>query len=249
MRCLCWCSAALVLASCGGARPAVARDPFAYNTSAPLAVKDAGVYAASSWAIIRNISFAGTNGSRVDAYVVVPRASGRHPAVLFLHGSGGSRRDLILEAALLAKRGAVTMTISQPADVATYRPLIVNARRALDVLDARSDVDPKRIGVVGFSLGAQTAAILVGDDARPKAAGIIGGRGTDVARYWIRRTHADLFFQAGTHDAVVPHAQLVALERAAPDHPRVRWYDAGHVVNAPIRRDQLAWQAAELGLR
>ena len=103
--------------------------------------------------------------------------------------------------------------------------------------------------MVGFSLGAQTAAILVGDDHRPKAAGIIGGRGTDVARYWIRRSRADLFFQAGTRDAVVPHAQLLALERAAPGRPRVRWYDAGHVVDAAIRRDQLAWQAAELGLR
>jgi len=249
MRFLCWCSAALVLTACGGAHRAAAKDPFADNTSAPLAVQDGGVYASSSWETIRIISFAGVDGSRVPAYVVVPRASGRHPAVLFLHGSGGTRRDLIFEAALLAKRGAVTMTISQPNDVLTYRPLIVNARRALDVLDARSDVDPKRIGVVGFSLGAQTAAILVGDDPRPKDAGIIGGRGTDVALYWIRRTHADLFFQAGTHDAVVPHAQLVALEQAAPGHPRVRWYDAPHAVTAPIRRDQLAWQAAELGLR
>ena len=169
--------------------------------------------------------------------------------MLFLHGSGGDRRDLILEAALLARRGAVTMTISQPNDVTTYRPLVVNARRALDTLAARSDVDPTRLGVVGFSLGAQTAAILVGDDHRPRTAGIIGGRGTDVALYWIRRSRADLFFQAGTRDPVVPHAQLLALERAAPGRPRVRWYDAGHVVNAQIRRDQLAWQAAELGLR
>jgi len=249
MRFLCWCSAALVLTACAGAHHAAAQDPFSYNTSAPLAVQDDGVYATSSWATIRSISFAGVDGSRVPAYVVVPHVSGRHPAVLFLHGSGGSRRDLIFEAALLAKRGAVTMTISQPNDVLTYRPLIVNARRAIDVLDARSDVDPKRIGVVGFSLGAQTAAILVGDDPRPKDAGIIGGRGTAVTLYWIRHTRADLFFQAGTHDAVVPHAQLVALERAAPGHPRVRWYDAPHVVNASIRRDQLAWQAAELGLR
>jgi dienelactone hydrolase len=247
-RLLRWCGAALVLASCGGAQRAATHDPFAYDASAPLAIADNGVYATSSWATIRSISFAGVGGSRVESYVVAPRTSGRHPAVLFLHGSGGDRRDLIFEAALLAKRSAVTMTISQPNDVLTYRPLVVDARRALDVLDARSDVDSKRLGVVGFSLGAQTAAILVGDDRRPKAAGIIGGRGTDVARYWIQRTHADLFFQAGTDDAVVPHAQLVALERAAPDHPRVRWYDAAHVVNASIRRDQLAWQATELGL-
>jgi dienelactone hydrolase len=248
MRFLCWCSAALVLASCG-ARHASAHDPFSYNTSAPLTVVDHGIYGTSPWATIHIISFAGVGGSRVDAYLVVPQASGRHPAVLFLHGAGGDRRDLIVEAALLAQLGAVTMTITQPNDVATYRPLVVNARRALDVLDARSDVDPKRLGVVGFSLGAQTAAILVGDDRRPRAAGIIGGRGTEAARYWIHRAHADLFFQAGTRDAVVPHEQLLALERAAPDHPRVRWYDAQHVVNAAIGRDQLAWQATELGLR
>jgi dienelactone hydrolase len=249
MRFLCWCSAALVLASCGGAKQSATRDPFADNTAAPLAVSDAGVFATSRSATIRKISFAGTDGSRVQAYLVVPRSRGRHPGVLFLHGSGGDRRDLIFEAALLAERGAVTMTISQPNDAPTYRPLVVNARRALDTLVARSDVDPRRLGIVGFSLGAQTAAILVGDDHRPKAAGIIGGRGTDIARYWIRRSHADLFFQAGTRDAVVPHAQLVALERAAPGHPRVRWYDAEHVIDAPIRRDQLSWQAAELGLR
>jgi dienelactone hydrolase len=252
MRFLCWCSAALALAlaSCGGggAHPA-APDPFAYDASAPLAVHTGALFATSPSVTIRTVSFLGAGGSRVDAYLAVPRAPGRRPGVLFLHGSGGNKLDLVAEAGLLAQRGAVTMTISQPNDAETFRPLVVNARRALDLLDARSDVDPARIGVVGFSLGAQTAAILAGDDHRLRAAGIIAGRGTDVTLYWIRRSRADLFFQAGTHDAVVPHAQLVALINAAPGHARVRWYDAPHAVTAAIRRDQLAWQAAELGLR
>ena len=122
--------------------------------------------------------------------------------------------------------------ISQPNDALTYRPLVVNARRALDTLAARSDVDPKRLGVVGFSLGAQTAA----------AAGLRRATGSGaVARICSSRPeHATRW---------VPHAQLLALERAAPGHPRVRWYDDGHVVDAAIRQDQLSWQAAELGLR
>ena len=74
------------------------------------------------------------------------------------------------------------MTISQPNDAPTFRPLVVNARRALDVLAARPDVDPKRLGVVGFSLGAQTAAILAGDEPRLKAVGIMSGRGGPVPR-------------------------------------------------------------------
>ena len=246
MRFCVWCSAALLLAGCGAARRAA--DPFAYDASVPLAVHNAGLYASSPRADIRAITYTGVGTTRVEAYVVVPHGSGKHPAVLFLHGSGGNRKDLIVAAARLALRGAVTMTISEPKDAQTYRPLVVDARRALDLLTSRLDVDPSRLGVVGFSLGAQTAAILAGDDPRPKAVGIIAGRGTSVARDWIRRTHAHLFFQAGTEDAVVPHPQLLALMRAAPDDPRITWYALGHELGTRLLGDQLNWQASELSL-
>jgi dienelactone hydrolase len=114
------------------------------------------------------------------------------------------------------------------------------------VLAARADVDPKRLGLVGYSLGAQTAAILAGDEPRLKTVGIVAGRGTGVTTYWIRRAHARLFFQAGTLDEVVPHPQLVALIDAAPGHPRVRWYRLGHSMNLGSMRDQDAWQAEQL---
>jgi dienelactone hydrolase len=238
MRSLCWCSAVLVLAACGTGGHA--RDPFAYRHT-PLAVRDAGVVLSGPRTVVHDVSYAGESGSRVLGFLLVPRAAGRHPAVLFLHGSGGTREDLLVPAAVLANRGFVTLTISQPTDTETYRPLVVNARRALDLLAARRDVDTHRLGVVGFSLGAQTAAILAGDEPRLKAIGIVAGRGTDVARYWVRRAHARLFFQAGTHDEVVPHAQLVALERAAPDHPRIRWYPTGHGMSQKAFADQVDW--------
>ncbi len=246
MRFCVWCSAALLLTACGAGHHAA--DPFHYDASVPLEVHNAGLYASSPKADIHAITYRGVGTSRVAAYLVVPRASGRHPAVLFLHGSGGTRRDLIVAAAKLALRGAVTMTISEPNDAQTYRPLVVDARRALDLLTSRLDVDPSRLGVVGFSLGAQTAAILAGDDPRPKAVGVIAGRGTNVARYWIRRAHARLFFQAGTEDAVVPHRQLLALMRAAPDDPRITWYPLGHELGTKLVADQLNWQASELSL-
>jgi dienelactone hydrolase len=198
---------------------------------------------------VHTLSFAGANGTRVNADLIVPRVAGRHAAVLFLHGSGGTRQDLLVPAAELATRGAVAMTISQPNDAATFRPLVVNARRALDLLVARADVDPKRLGVVGYSLGGQTAAILAGDEPRLKAVGIVAGRGNQTTRYWIARAHAPLYFQAGTLDEVVPHAQLVALMRAAPGHPRVSWYPADHGMSLQSFDDQVAWQARELGLR
>jgi dienelactone hydrolase len=243
MRSLFWCSAVLLLAGCGGA--AQAHDPFAY-ARAPLAVHDDGIVQSSAKVAVHTLSFAGVNGTRVQAVLIVPRTAGRHPAVLFLHGSGGTRAELLVPAAELATRGAVAMTISQPNDAATFRPLVVNARRALDVLAARADVDPKRLGLVGYSLGAQTAAILAGDDARLKAVGIVAGRGTQITRYWIARTHADLYFQAGTLDQVVPQAQLVSLIRAAPGRPRVSWYPADHGMSPQSFDDQVAWQAREL---
>jgi dienelactone hydrolase len=245
MRSLFWCSAALLLlAGCGSHG---GRDPFAYDHARPLAVRDSGVALSSPKIAVHVLAYDGAQ--RVRAFVVVPRAPGRHPAVLFLHGSGGNREDLLLPAAELAGRGVVTMTISQPNDATTFRPLVVNARRALDVLAARRDVDSQRTGVVGFSLGAQTAAILAGEDTRLKAVGMISGRGAPVAVYWIRKAHGDLFLQAGTRDQVVPHAQLAALMAAAPGHPRIRWYDADHGMSRRAFDQQIAWQAQELGVR
>jgi len=245
MRCLFWCSAALVLAGCSGAR---GHDPYAYDTSRALGVRDDGVAMSNARIALHVVSYLGANG-RVNAFLFVPKGAGRHPAVLFLHGSGGSREDLLLPAAELALRGAVTMTISQPNDAETYRPLVVNARRALDVLVSRADVDAKQLGLVGFSLGGQTAAILAGDEPRLKAVGIVSGRGTADARSWVHRTRAHLFFEAGIHDEVVPHAQLLALIKAAPDHPRVRWYASGHGMTRRAFDDQVDWQATQLGLR
>ena len=245
-RSLFWCSAVLLLAACGGTH--APPDPFAYAPR-PLAVHDDGVVMSSKKIAVHTLSFAGANGSRVPAILIVPRTAGRFPAVLFLHGSGGTRKDLLVPAAELANRGAVTMTISQPNNAATFRPLIVNARRALDLLVARADVDRKRLGLVGYSLGGQTAAILAGEDPQLKAVGIVAGRGNQTTLYWIARAHEPLYFQAGTLDQVVPHAQLVALMRAAPGHPRVSWYPADHGMSLQAFDDQVAWQARELGLR
>ena len=247
MRSLCWCSAAsvvLLLAGCGAMRVA---DPYAYDHDRPLAVRDQGVALSGPKVAMHVISFDGAR--RVNAFLAVPRSGGTHPAVLFLHGSGGNREDLLLPALQLASRGFVTMTISQPNDAATFRPLVVNARRALDLLAARKDVDASRLGLVGFSLGAQTAAILAGDEPRLKAIGIVAVRGSGTPLSWIAKAKAHLFFQAGTRDAVVPHAQLVALIKAAPDDPLVRWYPTGHGMNRRAFDDQIAWQAREIGFR
>src|SRR5213083_2410931 len=97
MRFLCSCSvAALILAGCG-TKTARAPDPFAYDTTRPLAVRDAGVALSGPRVAVHVLTFVGA-ARPVNAFVAVPRAPGRHPAVLFLHGSGSNREDLLLPA-------------------------------------------------------------------------------------------------------------------------------------------------------
>jgi hypothetical protein len=46
----------------------------------------------------------------------------------------------------------------------------------------------------------------------------------------------------------MPRAALVALSRAAPTEASVRWYAAGHALDAAAYGDQLAWLARRLEL-
>jgi uncharacterized protein len=178
----------LFVAGCGAGN--TKPGPYDYDAAAPLAVRDAGVVNHDFPVKIHDVSYAG-DGHRVPAYLLLPPArTGRHPAVVYLHGSGGTRLDLVTFAAKLSLRGAVTMSLDVPESDA-YRPMVVDVRRALDLLDARSDVDPERIGIVGYSLGGQLAVLVAGVDRRPAAVGIIAGRGTPEARQAIGSARAD----------------------------------------------------------
>ncbi len=57
------------------------------------------------------------------------------------------------------------------------------ARRALDLLSKRADVDPARLGVWGVTNGAVAAGLLMDVDARPRV--VILQSGTyDMTKYW-----------------------------------------------------------------
>jgi dienelactone hydrolase len=142
---------------------------------------------------------------RIPVLVVHPAAeAGRRPAVLVLHGTGGTKegqRALLTE---LAKRGFVALAIDAryhgdrvAAGIGSqaYNEAIVRAWRAkpgetaehpfyydtcwdimrtLDYLETRADVDPKRIGVVGFSMGGIETWLSAADDRIAVAVPAIG---------------------------------------------------------------------------
>jgi dienelactone hydrolase len=250
MRSRFWCSAlvAVALAGCGSSSESA--EPYSYAVDTPLRTHvGEPLNRAGQGVRIYDFSFRGANGAKVEAFLLRPEVSGRRPAAVFLHGSGGSRADMLVPAALLAKRGAVTLTISMPSESPTYRPLVVDARRALDALASLPYVDRERLGVVGYSLGAQTAAIVAGVDRRPKAVAMLAGRGTERARQLVARAKAKLLFVGATNDERVPEREVVALARAAPGKHEVRWFPSTHRLTVPAFDAAVVWEAGQLGLR
>lgn len=135
----------------------------------------------------------GPGGEPTLAGELVRRADlppGRHPAVVFLSGSGpqdrygfvpGSSIDIgsheIHDA--LARAGFVVLRYDDrgvgqsergPTSAPGYRAFVDDARRASVWLGSRPEVDPKRLFVVGHSEGAMTATIL-GRERLPLAGG------------------------------------------------------------------------------
>jgi fermentation-respiration switch protein FrsA (DUF1100 family) len=139
----------------------------------------------------RKLTFAGDQGDRVPAYLLIPRArSGRAAAVLCLHqttplgkgepaGLGGNTN--LHYAVELAERGYVALAPDYPnfgdyrrdrspcGGASTTMKAIVNHRRAVDVLAGLPEVDANRIGAIGHSLGGHNALFLAAFEPRIKA--------------------------------------------------------------------------------
>lgn len=141
----------------------------------------------------------------VPMQVYVPaKREGPVPVVLIMHYLGA--RDLRVEqslAAFLNERqvAAAVLTLpyhlkrcppgkrsgelAVPADpeglVASMTQSVLDARRAMDFLAARPELDPRRIGIAGTSLGSIVASLTYALDSRPVAAAFVLG-GIDLAK-------------------------------------------------------------------
>jgi dienelactone hydrolase len=188
----------LVLAGCGGGGSSKNSGPkrpslFDYDSSAPLRFVDRRVLNPGTRYPIKvhDISYAGWKGRQVNAFLVVPPGKGPFGAVVFMHGSGSSRLQFVVEAAKLARKGAVGLLVDAPwvrsevpytGSVAVavrdqYVGNIVDIRRGLDLLARRDDVDMDRIGFLGHSYGGQIGGILAGVEPRIRALDILSAAG------------------------------------------------------------------------
>ena len=198
---------ALVIAGCGSSGSSApttsSRDfraaIFGYDASAPLRYVDRGRVNRPSYPIaVHDVSFS-SGGRRVEGFLVVPPGRGRHPAVVFVHGSGGDRTELLVPAAWLAACNVVALTITAPSasartSASTPKALLAQARavtiadvvavrRAVDVLASLRSVDPRRIGYVGFSAGARLGALVAASEPRVRALALLSAGAARVSAY------------------------------------------------------------------
>lgn len=167
---------------------------YQYDRSQPLSVVITKIKQYPECVMLR-VSYASGNGERVPAVVFEPfRASRWHPvpAVILLHGLGGSKEDLVPFGHFLAATGYASLIIDefghgerQSTDktvgagdaIRGFEQTVVDVRRGIDYLQTRAHVSPSRIGILGFSLGAIIGADVMGIDPRIKAGVLISGGG------------------------------------------------------------------------
>jgi dienelactone hydrolase len=193
-----------LVAACGSAGPKkpsddVPRLEFSYDSSAPLHYVDHGRLNTAAFRLaVHDVSYTSA-GRAVQGYLIVPRGSGKHAAVVFVHGSGGDRSELIGAAAELAKRNVVTLTITAPSRSVTATPHtieglldqarsitvndVVAVRRAVDLLQTLPEVDAERVGYVGWSLGGRLGAVVAAAEPRIKALVLVSAGADPVSAF------------------------------------------------------------------
>jgi len=179
-------------------------DLWKYDASAPLNLKVSGTQDRNG-ATVEDISYdspvdgrakdVGPNGGHVTAYLVRPVGKGPFPAMIYAHwcmpGSEmKNRKEFLEEAVLLARSGVISLLpdhvqvrpgfdnkkdMDTRAEVYVTVQEVTDLRRGADLLLARKDIDPKRLGFAGHSCGASAGALLSGVDKRFKLFVIMAG--------------------------------------------------------------------------
>jgi len=163
------------------------RQLFEYDRGVSLDIQEVSSRIEDGLSIIE-ITYASPKGGRVPATLIVPQEKGSLAGLVM-------QRSMELEFGMrYAHYGAVVIYVDPP----SFRPqdtgprgiltfteqdreeqiqLIIDLRRAIELLMARPDVDPERIAYLGVSYGGAMGGLLAGIEHRPQAYVLIVGDG------------------------------------------------------------------------
>ena len=125
------------------------------------------------------MSFKSSRGHRLAGELLLPEGAGPHPAVAFAHGWGSSKASPRNRAAAEALRGAGIAAFlfdftgqgesEGSEDESTLAQQADDLRAALDLLQARNELDAHRLGIAGASSGGAAALQVAATDRRVRA--------------------------------------------------------------------------------
>jgi dipeptidyl aminopeptidase/acylaminoacyl peptidase len=133
---------------------------------------------------------AGEDHYQIESYFAHTAEPGKMPALLVLNGEGGDAHQCIVHLLKFAELGIRLACISLPGYGKSSGPgrfvgpqSVEAARRGLDLVAARPDVDPSHLAVWGIADGAVAAGLLMDSDRRAHAV-ILQSGAYDLIKLW-----------------------------------------------------------------
>jgi len=224
-----------------------------------------------------HVTFSSIHDQRVPALLTLPEnVSPPFPIIIMLHGALGhknsfnqiKRSDFLVAAGYAILRidgqyrgerempspgGAKSQTQYHYRNRDAMIQTAVDLMRAIDYLESRNDIDLRRIGFIGFSMGGMVGTMFCAHESRIRAValGITGGDFSKFKSLGGDEEAADRFREAsriidpihyasmisprpllminGSRDEIIPKPATEALFNAARDPKRIIWYDCGHI--------------------
>ncbi len=154
---------------------------------------------------LHEVAFPARDGHRLAGWYV---PSQNRAAVVLVHGTGADRSSLLAETRILAQAGFGALALDLPGQGASdgetkwgvpERQAIL---AAIDWLASQSDVDPKRIGGFGLSMGAYVLSQAAVLDTRLRAVTLAACPNDVVEQNWVSSNKWGLLSQLPTYWAL-----------------------------------------------
>jgi dienelactone hydrolase len=235
------------------------RHLFDYDESMPLDIQEE-MRGQHLGVVAQDFTYISPKGGRVPATILTPPGRGPFAGIVMMHGMPSDRMQMLRFATAYACMGAKVILIdapfARPENAGRPEPLafteqdreeqiqlIVDLRRAIDILISDPDVDPNRLAYIGVSYGAAMGGLLAGVEDRLQAYVLEVGDGGLVTHVLSAQDPSFYALSQAQQDAWIesmwPIEPLHYVERAAP---AVILYLNGTLDQAVPAADALAFQ-------
>ena len=189
-----WLVWGLLLTSCAQPQNSAPQyDPeliFGYDKNLPLNAQESVVEETNQYTVYK-VVYRSARDQKVPAFFILPKnrpENEKLPCIILMHGLGGDKRMFQMMWGLLTQAGFALFAIDaqyhgerKPEESSPFFGMypyrtrdaliqtVIDLRRAVDYLETRQEIDPKRVGYIGASMGGILGAIFAGVDSRVQA--------------------------------------------------------------------------------